>query len=514
MEKLRLFDPTTQFQTRSGALNVAGRLRVFLENTDYPAEVFGDDGEILTQPVILDANGRANGLFVWPEKIYRLEVYDSQDALLFTIGAMAGGTGGGGGGTAQTITSSDGSIVVTPTANGVDLSVSDKKKFTSVLLTKSESLGSDGSFVFSSRIGGTGDAARLENGSIVCKAGWYHFAAQMRLEWTGTPSNSNEAVSLVCGNAGISETLDMSISGDSWACIAGDVEITEDGGELSFVCKGIPQGAAAILESVSVHSISEAGESSGGGGGGGENDKVAAKSGTAAGYLSDVLKSDSDSLEFNVIGNQMRASLNLSGESDPKIATCDEANINSATSNYGGYALKSGYERLEWENTQSFEWCNANIHQAMRLSEAQGTIMRCNVTLAGSLSGERPCLNVGIFDLSGNLLGSTGLKFYGDDFDSGVQQCSFVMKEAFSGALSLKRNTRYIIQAWTCGVQLAALSRGGSYNYNYDFVLRQNLTTSTSEPAWKATGGSGFSKADEIPYISMGAADLSITNDG
>lgn len=250
------------------------------------------------------------------------------------------------------------------------------------------------------------------------------------------------------------------------------------------------------------------------GGGTGNNDMVSVAAGTTPGYLSDVLKSDTDNLELNVVGNQLRLNLNLSGESDPKIATCDEANINSATSNYGGYALNSGYDRLEWENTQSFSWCNANIHQAMRLSESQGTIMRCNVTLAGSLSGERPCLNVGIFDLSGNLLGSTGLKFYGDDFDSGVQQCSFVMNEAFSGALALKRNTRYIIQAWTCGVQLAALNHGSSYNYNYDYTLRQNLTTSVSSPSWKDIAGDGFSKADEIPYISMGAADLSITNDG
>ena len=112
MELLRLFDPTTQFQTKSGALNVAGRLRVFIENTDDPAEVFGDNGEIISQPVILDANGRANGLFVWPKKIYRLEVYDRQDALLFTIGAMAGGTGGGGGVSITEVISSDGSISV------------------------------------------------------------------------------------------------------------------------------------------------------------------------------------------------------------------------------------------------------------------------------------------------------------------------------------------------------------------------------------------------------------------
>lgn len=85
MALLRLFDPTTQFQTKSGALNVAGRLRVFIENTDDLAEVFGDDVSLLSQPLILDSNGRARGLFVDSGRSYRLEVYDRNDSLLFTI---------------------------------------------------------------------------------------------------------------------------------------------------------------------------------------------------------------------------------------------------------------------------------------------------------------------------------------------------------------------------------------------------------------------------------------------
>lgn len=85
MALLRLFDPTTQFQTKSGALNVAGKLRIYVENTDDQAEVFGDDGSLLPQPLILDNNGRARGLFVYSGRSYRLEVYDRNDSLLFTI---------------------------------------------------------------------------------------------------------------------------------------------------------------------------------------------------------------------------------------------------------------------------------------------------------------------------------------------------------------------------------------------------------------------------------------------
>lgn len=85
MALLRLFDPTTQFQTKSGALNVAGKLRVYVENTDDLANIYGDDGSRLPQPLILDSNGRARGLFVNSGRSYRLEAYDRNDSLLFTI---------------------------------------------------------------------------------------------------------------------------------------------------------------------------------------------------------------------------------------------------------------------------------------------------------------------------------------------------------------------------------------------------------------------------------------------
>ena len=85
MALLRLFDPTTQFQTKSGALNVAGKLRIYIEITDDLANIYGDDGSLLSQPLTLDRNGRARGLFVDSGLSYRLEVYDRNDSLLFTI---------------------------------------------------------------------------------------------------------------------------------------------------------------------------------------------------------------------------------------------------------------------------------------------------------------------------------------------------------------------------------------------------------------------------------------------
>lgn len=92
----RLFSPAIQFQTRSGALNTAGHLLVFLDETDDYAEVLDDGMRRIKQPVVLDNNGRAPGLFVDSKKIYRLEVYDRNDSLLFTIPHLTPDGGGAG----------------------------------------------------------------------------------------------------------------------------------------------------------------------------------------------------------------------------------------------------------------------------------------------------------------------------------------------------------------------------------------------------------------------------------
>lgn len=111
---LRLFDPTQQFQLKNGALNVSGRLYVYLEGTDDYADLFDENGSQLQQPVVLDNNGRAAGLYVDSKKTYWMKVNDQYDSTLFTIRKMT--PCGGGGGSVLSgqydVISSDGSIVV------------------------------------------------------------------------------------------------------------------------------------------------------------------------------------------------------------------------------------------------------------------------------------------------------------------------------------------------------------------------------------------------------------------
>ena len=241
----------------------------------------------------------------------------------------------------------------------------------------------------------------------------------------------------------------------------------------------MPSGVTALHDTcLFVHST--AGGGSGSGGGSGDNDKVAVESGKTAGYLKDVLVSASDMVTLVPNGNRLMVNVNLDYSSDPKLETMNESQVDGATENYGGYQLKSGATKLLWDDDayQSYSWLNAKIYQCMRLSDAQGTITKCNVALCGTLSfsNPSPCFNIGIFDaLTGTLLGQSGLRFYGEDFNSNEEMVEVNMVEAYAGALDIKRNTRYIVQVWTCGLQLAGLDRSTRYNYAYDYTLRQNL---------------------------------------
>lgn len=85
---LRLFDPTQQFQDRSGALLVGGSVTVYLDGTDDLAEVYNDEQRAMQQPVPIDSDGRVAGLWVKDDKTYWMEVKDPSGKTLFPITDM------------------------------------------------------------------------------------------------------------------------------------------------------------------------------------------------------------------------------------------------------------------------------------------------------------------------------------------------------------------------------------------------------------------------------------------
>ena len=241
------------------------------------------------------------------------------------------------------------------------------------------------------------------------------------------------------------------------------------------------------------------------------NDKVAVDSSSTAGYLEDVLVSDSDLVTLVNTGGQLRVQVNTELSYDPKLTTMDESQIDGATANYGSYALQDGHSVPAWGDSSfaSYSWLNAIVYQMTRIASSQGTVTKCNLALCGTLSfsDPPPCFNVGISDLDGNLLGQTGLKTYGTDFSSDEELVSVDVSEESPGSLSLKRNTRYIIQLWSCGLQFAGLDKSEHYNYTYDYNLRQNLQGTVSTTTFPGVSTLS-SRASVIPYISFGAAAL------
>lgn len=113
-----LIDPQLQFSDKSGALNVAGFLRVYLNGTDDRATTYSDfNGTLNTADIVLDNNGRAV-VIADSSKAYRLEVYTRYGDLLWTQYPLNTLVGGAGGASGVVVESSDGTVDVTKYNDG------------------------------------------------------------------------------------------------------------------------------------------------------------------------------------------------------------------------------------------------------------------------------------------------------------------------------------------------------------------------------------------------------------
>lgn len=347
----------------------------------------------------------------------------------------------------------------------------------------------------------------LNNYAIKLKKGnSYHFTVRGSYV-ANNPVNTNSTIVYIepISFNNINVNVDNTITDAQFFEISYDVYKLSSDKNYNVAFSSISDGKVSELW-VEVHNLNGI-SVNGQGGGSGDNDKVAIDANAVPGYLEDVLVSDSDIVTLVKLGNKLHVQVNTSYTADPKLSTCDEAVINGATNNYGSYDLNSGYDKLIWNDPNSYAWLNASVHQMKRLCTSQGTVTKCNLAICGSLSLTTPpaFINCGIFDTNGTLLGSTGLRLYGTDFFSGSELVSFDMSEEIEGALKLKNNTYYIIQIVTCGLQLASLSHAESYNYNYDFDLRMNLQGTTNEVNWKNINAL-TERASQIPWISFAAS--------
>lgn len=558
--QLRLY-----FHDGNGHPLVGGKLKTFVSNSTIPIRTTqtyrNAEGTILNPTEItLDERGECS-VFLTAGVIYRFELYDADGALVFEQDGISVAAGGGSGESTTIVVDSgsdgidvqqsvmdSGVVLYTISAKTIEDAVvaeteraeeaegalaediadeaerataAEKAAKTEVVagnnIDVTKTTGANGQDVYTitglveatgvfgvyarngdawSRTKGDADITNLT-------AGNYHYTLFIGYSVT-TPSNVIAEIESNAGTQTHKAQVDCSYAHDGWVEFSGDYYGTSLNPTLVFPT-GVSLYPAAILF---VHST--AGGSSGGGSG--DNDKVAVNAGAVAGYLKDVLVSASDMVSLVPSGNKLMVNVNLDYSSDPKLATMTESQVDGATSNYGGYQLKSGVDKLQWgdDTFQTFDWLNAQVYQCMRLSDAQGTITKCNVALCGSLGFQNPppCFNVGIFDsLTGECLGQSGLKYYGEDFNSDEEPCEVDMVETSEGSLTIKRNMRYIIQVWTCGLQLAGLDRSTDYNYTYDYTLRQNLQTTTSLPKFVDVAAA-MNRASTIPMVSFGAESL------
>jgi hypothetical protein len=90
-----LFSPTKQFTYPSGKLLDGGKIFVYFKDTTNLATLYSPEGSFVSNPILLDANGRAS-VRADVAYQYRLEIYTNKDVLLYTCEAFCEGDGSGG----------------------------------------------------------------------------------------------------------------------------------------------------------------------------------------------------------------------------------------------------------------------------------------------------------------------------------------------------------------------------------------------------------------------------------
>lgn len=256
------------------------------------------------------------------------------------------------------------------------------------------------------------------------------------------------------------------------------------------------------------------------GGTGQESGKVKVDAEGIADYLENLLLTESDTspLTIQKIGGKLYFGVNLEGESDPKLKTIDESAINANTGNYGSWWTS---EPPAWGDDTGI---NVVAYRMKRVSDAQGILTKCRFALSGSFSG-RPIFRIGIFDKDMNLLGSTDTlvanegktafvgQEHGDTYaidGSTYGEFNVDLHEESSGSLRIGRNTRYVVELVSCGLQFAAKLQSGSgttSNYVFDYNLENNLQTTYAGLKWW-TDSDGKAQAENVPWLSFGASDI------
>lgn len=244
-----LLSPTFEFVNTAGKPLTGGWLEVYIAGSRekyYCASDFS--GTLHPFRIPLDSLG-ANVVLAEEGNSYDVYAYNRYGGLLMSRYNVKPGEGGGISG--DSITSTDGSIIVTQTGDGVDLRVNAKPP--TVMRCTASDLTGDGAFQFS-ELQRDGTSARVDSYTVKIDEGWWHFDAVARLRWSGE-ANGTQSVSLYTANGSDSLTFDMSYPHSETVNISGELKAEQDGTSFVLGVLGVPVGMTVSLVDFGIHSI-------------------------------------------------------------------------------------------------------------------------------------------------------------------------------------------------------------------------------------------------------------------
>ena len=258
-----LLSPEFQISVTSGKPDTGGWIEVFQAGTRTKYITSCDfNGTQNPFRVPLDSLGQAL-ILAEVGSLYDVFVYNRYGTLLFSRYNVAPQDGGAI--STASITSDDGSITVTQTEHGVDLSVNGHEA--SVLRATATTLTSDGRFTFT-RLQKTGDAVDVgQQGDILAKQGWFHYDVTVKYRWDSTPSNQSVPVTLSTNVGSSVGVFDLSYAHDVTDTLSGEWRSNADSTEFHVDVSGIPQGMTVEVVDFGIHAINGGGSGSGGSGG-------------------------------------------------------------------------------------------------------------------------------------------------------------------------------------------------------------------------------------------------------
>lgn len=247
-----LLSPTFQFVNTAGKPMTGGAyLEVYVHGTRNKYFCASDfNGTLHPFRIPLDSLG-SNIVLAQDGQAYDVYVYNRYGNLMMSRYNITPGSGGGGIG--GIIYSSDGSVQVIPTDNGIDLSVNGVKP--TVLKVGAAPLGTDGQFVFD-LLQLEGEGLSVDNaGRIRMQPGWYHYDVTVELAWDENPRNESRQVSLYTTLSRSVIDIDLSFQHTETIQFSGDVHCVEEGAQMVFGVSGMPTGLVASVTDAGMHSI-------------------------------------------------------------------------------------------------------------------------------------------------------------------------------------------------------------------------------------------------------------------